>query len=132
MKTRKFLSFTVIALLAILFVGFTSCSKDSEPSENDLFIGTYKGKVSYTKNAALLVPDIKNDNGQVVVTKVGDNYSFLFSDKIPDLTNVKFEKEGDSWVGVSSTMSGAITINANHLTIAVVKDGHGWTADAKR
>lgn len=130
MKTKRFLSFTLIALMALVFVGFSSCSKDTAPSQTDLFLGTYKGKVTYAENG--VIPTITNDNGSVLVSKVGDSYSFIFSDKIPAITNVKFEKQGDVWVGLSTGMTGVISVDAHTLKIAITKDGHGWTANGKR
>ena len=42
--------FTLVTLICISIVAFSSisCSKKDDPADNDLFVGTYKGKISYT------------------------------------------------------------------------------------
>lgn len=57
-----------------------------------IFAGTYKGNVSYRNNTNSTT--INNTNGSVFVTKIasGTRYNFTFSDKIPDLNGVEFEK----------------------------------------
>lgn len=128
MKTIKFLSLCLMTCLLVF--AFTSCGKDTDPAEKDLFIGTYKGHISYTS-----IDPIKHldaPDGKVIVTKIGDTYSFHFSDDIPDLTGIKFEKKNDnSYVSIGSGLTG-ITISESNLTMLVVKGGETWTANCKR
>ena len=43
---KKFLTlFSVICLSVLAF----SCKKNDDPADNDLFVGTYKGKISFLK-----------------------------------------------------------------------------------
>ena len=65
-ETKRFLSFTLIALMALVFVGFSSCSKDTAPSETDLFAGKYTSSISYIKG----LESIHTENGYVIVTKI--------------------------------------------------------------
>lgn len=124
MKTK--LKISLIALLAVLTFGFTSCSED--PADSDFFVGKYKGSVSYVDKDK----SIANKNGSVTVIKVGSTYNFDFSDKIPSITGVKFEKKDDNtYVSIGSGLTG-ITISADNLNMLVVKDGATWTADCSR
>lgn len=119
----------LLSLLFITLVAFSACSKDDDPVDNDLFIGVYKGKVTYGEG---IVPSYSNDNGKVTVAKVtGDTYNFLFDDA-PDLTNIKMTKGDNNTIKFSDGTIGTITITASDLDIIYVKDGKTWTADCKR
>ena len=123
--------FTVVTLicLSIVALSFTSCKKD-DPADNDLFVGTYKGKISY-----LADKDKKSaDNGSVTVVKAGNDYYFRFSDGIPDLKGVSFKKEGDNTLVNVDLKEGVklIRINASSLNILYTEGGKTWTANAKR
>lgn len=112
----------------LMAVSFASCSKDTDPTSTDFFIGTYKGSISYSSGDK----KISTDNGKVVVSKVGDSYSFHFDNSIPDLTGVKFERKDDhTYISIGSGLTG-ITISKSSLTMLVVKDGATWTANCSR
>ena len=124
--------FTVVTLicLSIVALSFTSCSKKDDPADNDLFVGTYKGKISY-----LAGKDKKSaDNGSVTVVKAGNDYYFRFSDGIEDLKGVSFKKEGDNTLLNVDFQDGVkyIKINASSLTMLYTTEGKTWTANAKR
>ncbi|SHL08998.1 hypothetical protein SAMN05444266_1027 [Chitinophaga jiangningensis] len=115
-------------LLLTAFV-FASCSKDTDPADVDVFAGTFKGKISYVDSEQ----NLSTDAGSVFVTKVGSRYDFRFSDGLPDLTGVEFEKKDDNtMVNVGSAGTGLITINKDKLVIGYTKDGRTWTADCGR
>ena len=124
--------FTLVTLVCLSIVAFSSisCSKKDDPADNDLFVGTYKGKISYSdgkeKKAA--------DNGSVTVVKAGNDYYFRFSDGIPDLKGVSFKKEGDNTLVNIDFQDGLkiIRITASSLYILYTTDGKTWTANAKR
>ena len=124
--------FTLVTLICISLVAFSSisCSKNDDPADNDLFVGTYKGKISYSdgkeKKAA--------DNGSVTVVKTGNDYYFRFSDGIEDLKGVSFKKEGDNTLLNVDFQDGVkyIKINASSLTMLYTTEGKTWTANAKR
>lgn len=127
--TIKFLTFLCFSLLVAM--SFSACSSDDDPADNDLFIGTYKGNISYV---SLKNPDsnVKPVEGKVVVTKAGNSYSFHFDHKIPDLKDVKFEKKGEhTLISIGSALKG-ITITKDKLTMLVIKDGNTWTANCTR
>ena len=107
---------------------FSACSKDDDPSNNDLFVGTYRGDISYRSGNT----SISTDEGAVTVVKVGKNYNFVFSDGIPNLNGVEFEKDANSVISVGSDVSKYIKISENELTIAFAKDGAVWTANCDR
>ncbi|PUV21787.1 MULTISPECIES: hypothetical protein [Sphingobacterium] len=114
-----------------VFIGFTSCSKDDDPADNDLFIGKYEGTISF---------DDLNDNGNdvsaaegtVTVTKVGNSYNFAFGNSIPNLNGVDFEKKDNVLINIGSAGTGLIRIDAGKLTIGYTKDGKAWSADCQR
>lgn len=113
----------LISSLAII-----SCSKDDDPKDNDLFVGTYKGAVSYKKGDEVK----KIDDGRVTVIKVNDKYTFDFSDGIPSIKDVEFE-EGKGFrlkIGIGDTS--VIKIDQGNLTIMYISDGATWTANCKR
>lgn len=129
MKNSLKTIFKLFSVVLITALVFTSCSKDDDPVDNDLFIGKYKGKISYVEGDT----NISKDDGSVEVVKVGKNYNFLFSDKIPNLTGVTFEKEGENVViNVGSDEAHLIRIDQSKLVIAYTKDGKVWTANCNR
>ena len=124
--------FTLVTLICISIVAFSSisCSKKDDPADNDLFVGTYKGKISYTNGQ-----DQKaTDNGAVTVVKTGNDYYFRFSDGIEDLKGVSFKKQGDNTLVNVDWEDGlkVIRINASSLNILYTTDGKTWIANAKR
>lgn len=121
----------VFMLVMFTAISFTSCSNDDDPANNDFFAGTYKGSISYKEGSS----NISTDNGSVFVTKIasGTKYNFAFSNSIPDLNGVEFEKQGDNTlVSVGSTVASYIRIDNNELKIAYAKDGKIWTANCTR
>ena len=124
--------FTLVTLICISLVAFSSisCSKNDDPADNDLFVGTYKGKISFLKGE-----EKKSfDNGSVTVVKTGNDYYFRFSDGIEDLKGVSFKKEGDNRLVNIDFEDGVkyIKIDASSLTMLSTTDGKTWTANAKR
>jgi len=124
---KKYLKFLSVLLIAT-FV-FISCRKDDAPADNNLFVGTYNGKISY-----LTAGENKStDNGKVTVVKVGNNFNFVFSDGIPDLKGVQFKNDGDNTViSIDDDASKFIRITASKLSIVYAKDQAVWTADCNR
>jgi len=118
----------LFALTFLTVTLFSACSKDDDPADNDLFVGTYTGSINYTSGDV----SKSNDEGTVRVVKVGNNYNFIFSDDIPDLKGVKFMKDENSVISVGNDESKYIRITASSLTIAFTKDGQVWTANASR
>ncbi len=119
----------ILSFLLLATVVFTACSKKDDPADNDLFIGTYDGKISYNKEGESKV----TDDGKVTVVKVGSNYNFIFSDGIPDLKGVRFKKDGDNMViSIDDDAAKIIRITASKLTIGYAQDGAVWTADCNR
>ncbi|PRD56240.1 hypothetical protein [Sphingobacterium gobiense] len=122
-------SIKILSLLFITFIAFTSCSKDDDPADNDLFLGKYEGRISFTSEDD---DDVAERNGSVTVTKVGDNYTFNFSDGIPSIGNIEMEKGDNSMLIWEGGEIGTIRITASRLNIAYAKDGRIWTADCSR
>ncbi|GIM58262.1 hypothetical protein [Capnocytophaga canimorsus] len=119
----------IVGVFCLAFVAF-ACSKNDDPADNDLFVGKYKGSVSFSGGDK----KINTDNGSVTVAKIGENYNFVFSDGIEDLTGVKFKKEGDNTLVNVDFQDGIqyIKITKNSLNMLYMKDGKTWKANAKR
>lgn len=126
--------FKILGAFVLLFftaISFASCSKDDDPADSDFFAGTYKGSVQYNGNGNT----IQSNDGSVFVTKIasGTKYNFAFSNGIPDLNGVEFQKQGDNvLVSIGSTATSYIRIDNNTLKILYSKDGNTWTANCTR
>ena len=122
----------IIALVSVICLSLVafSCSKNDDPADNDLFVGTYKGSISYSNGEEKK----STDNGSVTVVKTGNNYHFRFSDGIPNLIGVSFKKEGDNTLVNVDLQDGVklIRVNASSLNILYTTDGKTWKANAKR
>lgn len=123
----------LMGILSLALVVF-SCSKKDDPSDNDLFVGTYKGSISFTDKDG---NNKSADDGAVTVVKTGNTYYFRFSDGIENLTGVNFKKEGDSGlINIDLNENGVelkvIRISASKLYIDYTKDGKKWTANTNR
>ncbi|MBC9930191.1 hypothetical protein [Chitinophaga qingshengii] len=124
---KSFLKIMGVLLVAILL--FNSCSKNTDPADVDIFAGTFKGKITYHDGDK----NVDQANGSVFVTKVGTRYDFRFSDGIPDLTGVEFEKKDDNtMVNIGSSGTGMITINKDKLVIGFTRNNQVWGADCTR
>lgn len=129
---KNLLKYLGALLIFFSLVSLTSCSRDDDPADNDFFAGTYKGKVTYRDG---LNTNISVDAGSVFVTKIasGTKYNFTFSNSIPALNGIEFEKKGDnSLVMIGSTATSYIRIDNNKLEMFYTKDGKIWTANATR
>ena len=122
----------IIALVSVICLSLVafSCSKNDDPADNDLFVGTYKGSISYLNGQEKKAVD----NGSVTVVKTGNDYYFRFSDGIEDLKGVRFKKEGDNRLVNIDFEDGVkyIKIDASSLTMLYTTEGKTWTANAKR
>lgn len=127
---------TTFKILSLLFVTvtlftFAACSKDDDPADNDLFIGKYEGTVSFSSTNDSDT-DVARTNGSVTVTKIGDKYTFNFSNGIPTIGNIIMEKGDNNTIIFNDNAIGSITVTASDLDIIYAKDGKAWTADCKR
>lgn len=122
---KKFLFMAFLSLATLV----TSCKKSESPAENDIFVGTYNGNISFKSKES----NKSTNEGSVTVVKTGDSYYFRFSDGIEDLSGVKFKKESETLTNLDF-QDGAqfIKVTASSLKMFYMKDGKTWTADAKR
>ncbi len=124
---KNYLKLPALFLLGAVVIA--SCSKKDDPTDNNLFVGTYKGKISYVKEGE----NKSTDDGKVTVVKVGNNYNFVFSDGIPDLKGVEFKNEGSNAViSIDEDAAKLIRITASKLIIGYAKEGAVWTSDCDR
>lgn len=120
----KFLGASVLLLFVV-----TACSKDDDPSDNDLFVGTYNGSIHYTSDSE----NKSSDDGKVTVVKVGNKYNFAFSDGIPNINGIEFEEEDDNYyINIGGNELSYIRINESDLEIFYNVDGQTWEADCSR
>ncbi|NLC50639.1 MAG: hypothetical protein GX762_09760 [Bacteroidales bacterium] len=122
---KKLLS--LLAVISVALLVLASCSKDDDPKDNDLFVGTYKGMISYTNGDETT----SSDDGSVTVIKVGDKYTFNFSDGIPSIKDKEIKK-GENSFTLDWDEGSIITIDESNLRINMVKDGELWSANCKR
>lgn len=120
--------FKFLAFLFIIPLAFIACSKDDDPADNDVFVGTYNGTISYNNGNT----SISKETGKVTVVKTGNNYDFKFSDGIPDLNGIQFQKNENEAVSIGSTESKYIKITAGTLKIAYANTEANWTANCTR
>lgn len=119
----------IFGLLLITVITFSACSKDDDPTDNNLFIGKYNGTVRYTEST----DQIKSTtSGSVTVAKVGDTYNFKFSDAIPALNGIKMKKGEGSIIILDDSAFGSISISASKLNISYTKEGKTWFANCER
>lgn len=119
-------SMKIISMLFFVTALLTSCSKDNDPTDDNLFVGTYNGTVGYSEVDS--ATDISTNDGRVTVVKVGDSYNFDFSDGIPSLKGIKMEKNQN----VLINSDGTVTIDEGTLIIAYTIDDEVWGANCTR
>lgn len=117
----KVLGMTILSIVIVV-----ACSKDNDPVDDNLFVGTYNGSISYSQ--ADSNTNIATDDGRVTLVKVGNSYNFDFSDGIPSLTGIQMEKNENIFV----SSDGLITIDEGNLIIAYTEGGEIWGADCSR
>jgi len=124
-KTLKLLS-----LLFVVLVTVSACSKDDDPADNDFFVDEYKGTISFKAEGEDMIGPLE---GTVTVTKVGgSNYSFLFSDGMEDINNLKMTKGDNNKLFIEDGALGNVSIDADKLTILYTQGGKTWTANCDR
>lgn len=115
-------------IVASTMVALSACSKDDDPADNDLFVGTYRGTITYSDGEE----NITDSDGRVTVVKAGNSYNFDFGTGIPNITGVRFEESGDgTYVSIGDGLTG-ITITASSLDMLATNDQGTWTADCSR
>lgn len=126
MKKSRFNVLGTLMIVSLMFM--VSCSKDTDPSETDLFVGTYHGEISYSDGEETII----DEDGRVTVAKVGDTYTFAFGTGIPNITGVKFERSDDNtYISIGDGLTG-ITISESNLNMFVTNNEGTWTADCER
>lgn|SRR5690554_2569909 len=122
-----------ISALFFVLLAIAACNKNDDPTDNDFFVGTYEGSISYVNEDG---DRQSHDDGKVTVVKVASNtkYNFRFSDGIPNLNGVEFKENGDKRLINIDFEEGVqyIKIDESSLKILYTQDGETWTANAKR
>ncbi|MBE8720499.1 hypothetical protein [Sphingobacterium pedocola] len=124
-------SIKILSLLLITLFAFSACSKDDDPADNDLFTGRYEGSVGFSSTDDE-EEDVATTSGSVTVVKVGNNYTFNFSEGIPTLGDIEMKKGDNNTIIIGDGALGSITITESTLRIAYTKDGRAWSADCDR
>lgn len=124
-------AFLSVGILAAVLL--TSCNKNTDPVDKDFFLGKYVGHITYNNTDENNQESVDIANGNVKVAKVGSSYNFIFSDGIPDITNVKFKDNGkNSVISIGSNSSHYIKINESELKILFNEGDKTWTANCVR
>ncbi len=128
MKSRgKMLGWMFVLFLATSFL--VSCSDDDSPADSDVFVGRYEGRVTYSNGESYT----EENNGWVQVVKVGNNYNFLFSNDIPEISGVEFDSDGEVLINVGATEVKLIRVTASTLQIVYQENENDvWTANCTR
>lgn len=119
-------SIKILGILLFVVAVAASCDKNNNPSDDNLFAGQYQGTVSYSNPENNT--NISTEEGQVTVVKIGNTYSFNFSNEIPGLKDIKMEKNQNILVSTN----GAISIDESNLKIVYSDDGKTWGASCSR
>ncbi len=128
MKSRGRILVGMFAFLFALSL-MVSCSDDDSPADSDIFIGKYEGRVTYSNGESYT----EENEGWVQVVKVGNNYNFLFSNDIPEITGVVFESDGEVLINVGASETQLIRVTANSLQIIYTENENDvWTATCTR
>ncbi len=117
----------------LLALGLTSCNQDA-PEDAKLFTGKYIGNATYLKTGEDSKL-IRAEDVTITVFKIGDTYTFRFSDKnIPTIKDVKMKAGDNTLVTIGTEATGVITITADDLTILgyTTKEGTWNVPLAKR
>lgn len=124
---RRIIKLFGIAILATILL--SACSKSDNPADNNLFLGTYKdGSISYINGTT----NISENDGSILVTKVGTQYNFKFSNNdIPGIT-LNIPMGDDGYAGSVDGYTGILTINESKLQFGLTKDGATWSANLSR
>ncbi|MBR8704217.1 hypothetical protein [Porphyromonas levii] len=119
-------------LLVLMAVGLSSCNQN-KPEDALLFTGKYTGLVTFSKLGDGALPIVDKDV-EITVIKIGDNYSFRFSNKgIPAITGVKMKKGDNTLVTLEDDKGGLIKITGDELHIAYKNANGSWLVpSAKR
>ncbi len=120
-----------LGALCLSLLIFTACSRNDDPTDNNLFVGVYKGSISYVDKTQ----SISTKDGSVTVVKTGNSYYFRFSNDIPDLKGIQFKKEGDDKLVNADFKDGIqyVRISAQSLSILYTQDvSKIWTVNASR
>lgn len=133
MKAKNIVSNILKSTLVCgLLFGVAACAEDL--ADKDLFIGAYKGKVTYLKPKEKI--SIRENMGKVTIGKVGSLYDFYFSNNIPTISGVKMEGAGGKFSGIVLTNeeNSLIKIENGHLKLNYVKGilEETWTADCTK
>lgn len=129
MKTKSKIWSLIVGLFVVTSMMMMSCSDDDSPANNDIFVGKYNGFVSYSNGES----NTEESNGSVQVIKVGNNYNFIFSNGIPEITGVEFDSDGETLLNVGATEFQYIRVTAGTLQILYTENVNDvWTANATR
>ena len=130
MKSKRKMFSLLMAVLFVTSLGFISCSDDDSPADHDIFVGKYNGTISYSNGE----DETGTTDGSVEVVKVGNNYNFIFSNGIPELTGVEFEEDSNGvLLNVGATEFQIIRVTANSLQIDYTENENDhWTANCTR
>lgn len=102
-----------------------SCRSDDDASGSSFEGGVFTGAVSYTNDTE----NTSNPSGTVQVVKVNElTYRFIFSDEIPEISDVVFNSNETTLLSIDATDTYFIRVTSGTLQITWTVDGASWSA----
>lgn len=135
MKTLSSFSKTIFtAAIVLSALVFMSCKKDAGTSSSPVpaeDLTTYTGTLTYTSSTGSTIANATT--GKATIVKDGSKYKITFSDSVPALEGLKFEKEDGEYVTITEDGSVAgIVIEDGDLDIGVTSGGNTWAFSGSR
>lgn len=113
----------LLALITVVSLTIVSCKKDDAKLPSSCKT-TYVGYLAYTPNTGM---PIANTAGTATISGSRGNYTVSFSNNVPSLTGLKFDKKsGGNYATQSGSESVGITIDDNNFNIGVVRSDGNW------
>lgn len=131
-KQTKQFALILSTLFSLVILG--SCAPDIDPDNSEIFMGKYEGSIAFTPAGSSTPSKSNQSNGSVRVTRLGDNYTFTFSDGIPTLENIKYAQGDDNtYVNIDlGGEAGVIKVTKSKLQILYKNQKGTWNATCNR
>lgn len=121
-QTIHFSQFLIIGFLMFFLLNACSSSDDSEFNSVE---NVFSGSIFYTDGTQ----NVSNEHGSVEVVKIDENvYSFVFSDDIPEITNVEFDRNETTILNIGATETQLIRVTQSSLQIIWSEGEQSWEA----
>lgn len=121
-------SFKILPGFFILLFFAFSCRNNENIADLNEFTGVFEGFIEYDFGELR----IENPEGSVEVTEDGDSYIFTFSDEIPEISGLEFERKDNVIMNKDATEDFLIRLTPNTLQIIFSEGDEYWEAECLR